>query len=62
MTMSTQERTMKMELTVQHVSFSLRMIAASTQATNGVKLQTTPTVDTVKYFMALYEINMEAVD
>ena len=53
---------MKIELTVQQVSFSFKMIAASTQATSGVKLHTTPTVDTVKYFIALYEINMDAVD
>ena len=53
---------MKIEATVQHVSFSLRISLARTHAIKGVKLQTTPTVETEKYFIALYEMKIEAVD
>ena len=57
----THESTIATEKVVQNVRRSLRIRAARTQAIRGVKLQTTPTVDTGKYFIALKEMKIESV-
>lgn len=55
----THERTMKTDVMVQNVRRSPSKQAARRQAIRGVRLQTEPTVDTEKYFIALYEIKID---
>ena len=62
MIIMTQPKTMKTETIVHQVNFSLRINAAKKQAISGVRLQTTATVDTEKYCIAVYEMKIDTVD